>query len=347
MKLFLCIAIILLSLAIDKGPAKANGSVQASELDRKIRESSIQPMFRQLNIAISQLNMYSKKWNKNQEFLNRNFGKIFLRVQRINYLKYNLEAEWLTKNEKKQLAESIAKLRKGAKEFRIANSTQFNELRKARLIHGQDQINAMLKSHPKMQKFVSKDDQLWEWTIGQFAGQSIDTEIYWSSSPSRSVSEHFLCPTDKIDRPVGLIRINPTVGDVALNGEELWSMAVYEFMNIRRARDLNRVLELAVNTDMSEQSFVESITRLEYLAVKKTAVFYRTVWKQHCLYKGLPSNERYWGVDEPNTYEEWIKKFKGSNYLANYCNTYRTYILPKRKLKTKKEKEFARESSTN
>jgi len=200
------------------------------------------------------------------------------------------------------------------------------ELTSADLRHGEAQVRAMLQDRVNMNAFlnqngkwvyVSPDTVIWKWAARRFAGEKLGVRIYWCSDPpmGRFLADHAK-PRDGI---VADVRLRSTYPDEEvwdeLRGsdipfEELWSLVVFELLNIESAPESTELYNSVFNGSLGKDAYVMGCAKLEHGASLKLKKFYRDEWLPWVNAVRLESYPRYWRLDEPENFDEMIGPYK-------------------------------------
>jgi hypothetical protein len=182
--------------------------------------------------------------------------------------------------------------------------------------HGEKQLQLMMSDRPEMRKFISKGDRVWTWIVNQFAGASTGFPISWINHPTGSMAT-FVDPSysSYYSPAIGNAPAYLTVSELSrsgsghVDGEQMWASLIFELFNIRNAKQVTRIEDLAISEKISKEQFIIEITRIEYDTLMKSAAFYSNVWKTNSQAQNLLSHAYYWHLPLEDTYDEWIHKF--------------------------------------
>lgn len=211
------------------------------------------------------------------------------------------------------------------------------------IAYGEQQVGNMLHDRPQMATCVKKGDWLWGWAVRQFAGEALGCRIRWNkekpSGDSRGDNSY-----PNADQKIGYIRVsNVTAKGLPLNGEEQWSVAVFELHNIRNARGFEQTDRDAYDGKiLTAKEYVRRITQLEFKADLQRRRFYSHQWVPHAKKNVLSTTGYIWGVYSPDTYEKWIVQIpETSSYIRSYSDYFEKSVLSYRKRKQEYDKELA------
>ena len=178
--------------------------------------------------------------------------------------------------------------------------------------HGEKQISKMLSDRPEMAKFIKNGDPLWDWVVRQFAGEKTRTRIFWggnfkSSSPRNYISETTFNTHDQIPY---IRTLSSNRNGVAIDGEMLWCVVVYELINARRI-DKFEISNQLHSTQFLRDDLLRGVERDEYDSWLDTAAFYQKVWCPHARKYNLTATEAYWRTNIPKVYNPtvWSHRF--------------------------------------
>lgn len=190
---------------------------------------------------------------------------------------------------------------------------------------GNAQLVQMIKDRPSMANFVSPGDELWRELAKRFAGAEIGHKIRWNSEaidkPIQYIADHCFPSSAEPDCYIRLRKFDERGRQIP--GEELWAALCYEFENLRNNKAFYDLYSLALTGRFTKKEWIRKNTELEYIAVKRSAWFYKRSWLPYMRKKGLKSNPVNWSLPVPATYEEWIREYDTSNngiydYWADY-----------------------------
>jgi hypothetical protein len=133
---------------------------------------------------------------------------------------------------------------------------------------GETQMGQMIKDRPEFARYVSKDDDVWQFCVRAFAGAAIGEHIIWNNSlleNERYLADHL----GPYDGHPGYIQIRKNVASGDRRGrpltcEELWSCAVFELENIRSHRAFLALYYRALDGKLSREEWIRGCSRLEY-----------------------------------------------------------------------------------
>jgi hypothetical protein len=85
--------------------------------------------------------------------------------------------------------------------------------------------------------------------------------------------------------------------------------------NIQSYHEFNELHEKALAATISREEYILGIVRAEYGAWLRTRLFYLTTYYPWARQRGITPDPRNWGVDLPDTFEEWLAQYlRGSDY---------------------------------
>ena len=207
-------------------------------------------------------------------------------------------------------------------------------LSKADLVHGEAQIELMLRDRPRMSECVRRGDPVWGWTVQHFAGDGMSHRIYWNNAIgdnpiSYNAESHY--PTKYRRGSISIRRIDAH-GDL-LDCEELWKCAVFELCNVRNGPDFHAIYLKALRGQLTEDEFIRQNMAIEFRTSRDTTKFYQSVWSPWALKNNLQSHSEVWFADDPNTFVEWSSGFTDKNAYPwnSWGNYFKTKIVPYRK----------------
>jgi hypothetical protein len=111
--------------------------------------------------------------------------------------------------------------------------------------------------------------------------------------------------------PTPFIRLRQSdISGKTLNGARLWATAIFELYNVQNSAAFDRINDDAWSGKVSKNEWIRRNTALEYSALRKKALFFRTIWQANARKRGMPSDADYWNQEMPKTYESWLTQYK-------------------------------------
>lgn len=108
-----------------------------------------------------------------------------------------------------------------------------------------------------------------------------------------------------------------------LNGDYLWSCAIYELFNVTNSARFADIEEQVLQRKLTRDKYVREIARLEFGAGKKTTSFYKQIWLPLIKQYGLSSKADNWYVGDPPSFDEYFEKIpKSMDYYRRYAEAY-------------------------
>lgn len=193
------------------------------------------------------------------------------------------------------------------------------------LAFGQKQVDQMMRDRPAMAQLVEKGDVIYEWTVRQFAGESLGHRILWRPVISADIAPFILAYNwGPSNSSYGSIFVRnkytdgPKKGE-SIDSEELWSMVVFEAFNISNWRAFSASESAAFFGKLSRDDYIKQMAQTEFSATKRTTQFYQEIWQPWVAKSGAATQPHLWFVDAPNSFEEWIKLYTDpSRYPYGY-----------------------------
>lgn len=183
------------------------------------------------------------------------------------------------------------------------------------LAFGQKQVDRMMHDRPTMSQLVKKGDVIYNWTVRQFAGESIGHRILWMPTFPPKIpllaNAYNYGPDDSSYGYIFIRDKYPTGRrkGKSIYSEELWAYVVFESFNITNWRGFSSVNAAAFSRKISKDDYISQIAQLEFLASKRVSQFYEEVWRPWAAKSGATARPYLWFMKEPNSFEEWIKRF--------------------------------------
>jgi hypothetical protein len=172
--------------------------------------------------------------------------------------------------------------------------------------HGQLQYERLATDRPELLTHCNADgfDALRKWLVQRFAGAGVDTSVFWDNANSTNfdaghVGEH-TWPFNDRPASIRVAKVYPKGGEAGqpLAFERLWSVVVYELLNVSNAKAFARVEREAYEGTLSRADYVTKMFHLEYRAVQRTQQFYADYYLPFANGAGLSSNPEYWFMVE-------------------------------------------------
>ncbi len=209
--------------------------------------------------------------------------------------------------------------------------------------HGNNQIRNMLSDRPAMQEYLADDDSIrkmspddlvWKWVANAYNKRVIGYRIEWDggkvNKPITFLAEHAIpYQGSKV-----LIRVRQRFQDAQGKlcdavFEELWYVCIFELFNSQNDGEFINIYNRAIKGNVTKKEWFQLNTSLEHQAAIQTKHFFYDVWKPWAIKNGFHYQERYWRVNTPDDYQEWINLHqKNSPYIVWWRNYYDKQIVP-------------------
>ncbi len=182
---------------------------------------------------------------------------------------------------------------------------------KENILHGKEQLQQMVLDRPKMMQLVEKNDMIWQWVVNKFAGEDVQSPIFWKASSDKSfpiptgVNAVHAYPTKRTE---GRIWVKNTS-----NSEEMWAGLIYELHNIKNGKAFQTIEQDAKYWLCSRNQYIRRYAQLEYKAAQETIEFYKNIWLPYCKSKNIKPNPQLWFYYLPDTFEKWMAGFTDPN----------------------------------
>lgn len=190
----------------------------------------------------------------------------------------------------------------------VAMSRPDYQLSAENLKHGSNQIKLMLIDRPQMKGWITDGDTVWNWIARAFAGEQVRHRIYWQPTGTSTfvipvgINAAHSYPTATHDGQLWVANLE--------NPEEMWAGVVFELFNITNHKAFQAIENDAMRGLCNKEQYVMRYAELEYWAARRTAEFYKAVWKPYCVQKALKTKGQYWFVTIPDTFEDWISLYR-------------------------------------
>jgi hypothetical protein len=220
-------------------------------------------------------------------------------------------------------------------------------LSSADLAFGEEQMNQMARDRAELTRYISKDDPIWLFCAGAFAGAAIGERILWDNASPEDAgyrSEN-LGPYQGRRGFIRIRNISDWGNDKGqpLSCEELWSCAVFEIENIRNHKAFMVLFDQALAGKLTREEWIRECSRLEYNALLRTRRDFAKLWLPLARTRHITITRSFWGADVPSTYQEWISWYRDPNSYPwdNFGTYYDRKIVPYVK-SVKKSRQVAR-----
>ncbi len=216
-------------------------------------------------------------------------------------------------------------------------------LTKDQMAWGETQLRQMLHDRPAMAPYVKEGDDLWNWTLRQFAGEAGMGEVQWDPSDPEPLWDAVSAGPDYENHKLAVIKVTKNFTQENYHkgepksGPMLWFSAFYELFNVQNSKRSLKIDDKAEKGLINRQAFVIEHSVIENDTIQEAHEFFQEVWIPNCKRLNLPyEDEQLIGrmgkgitvpyiedlVDEllrPNNprnklLEDWYDK----NYLSKY-----------------------------
>ena len=210
---------------------------------------------------------------------------------------------------------------------------------------GESQLRQMLKDRPAMTSYIKEGDDLWRWTVRQFAGEGGGGEVRWDPEGPEPPWDAQSCGPYPQENKLGWIKVSLNFamdfdkyhkGDPK-GGPVLWSMVLYEFFNIEHTQRNVKVNDRASKGLLSRTAYILEEGIQEYDTTAEAHLFFQNVWIPHCRMLNLPYEDEqvknrmgfiYKDVDIEDAIDNLLNdendhhKFFGDYWDKNYLKTF-------------------------
>jgi tetratricopeptide (TPR) repeat protein len=182
------------------------------------------------------------------------------------------------------------------------------------LTHGRRQVEQLLKDRPEMARFVTPDDEIYQWAVRKFAGEDVPGRILWDRElPDQGWADH---RTPTAAKP-GRVRLRSALplsswlmAKRSFDFDELWSMLAFELHNLQSYQRFREVAESACEGNLTREGFVLEYTRLEFHALQRTRAWYLDCFRPWAKHEGVPTDGKNWRIDMPLTFKEFMEQYQ-------------------------------------
>lgn len=198
---------------------------------------------------------------------------------------------------------------------------------------GESQVKQMIIDRPQMGILVQPGDQVWKWTVRQFAGEYTNSRYCWKNQPGFKPKTRIPRGRFELDAwhgtphkgQLGWITIESSNQFEPRQGEYMWAGVVYELLNIRNDNAFRNIWKRAASGTCTKADFVRETTQLEYNSLRVLKLFFDNYWEPNLSksqYRPIP---RIWHDQLPSSYEQWISRIDAQTpaYAMYYDDMYR------------------------
>lgn len=175
---------------------------------------------------------------------------------------------------------------------------------------GEQQMKKMLRDRPKMTVFVQQGDAIWNWTVTQFSGQASGRKVTWVNSFPTNYPVEYRGAHKIVSRTMStLFCRTEDMNSVPIDGEQMWSVVVFELLNTHHDAKYKQLWTECLSGKLNQQDWVRKCTILDYETLKAQKDFYFQVWEPTLKARAMPLESKFWRLEAPNTYDEWIAQY--------------------------------------
>lgn len=182
----------------------------------------------------------------------------------------------------------------------------------ADLAHGKQQLENMLSRRPAMRQHVKPGDEIYAWAQRQFAGEWLQTRVYWlEEHPAHSAEGD--CGFTESANPEAFIRLRqnwargPRQGE-AKPFEELWCTAVFGLIDLRSYGENERLWEEALAGRLSREEWIRRSIARQLGIAQLTHDFYEELWAPFCRERSIACNPMLWYAYTPIDVDPYLSQ---------------------------------------
>lgn len=202
---------------------------------------------------------------------------------------------------------------------------------------GAAQLEKMLKDRPEMARYIRKGDGLWDWTVRQFAGESIQGGVQWDPGDPQGSFDSISCRPDPLRGKSAYIQVTRNYAVPNFHqgepktGPTLWYEAGIEFCNLISAHQFQTIDEEADRGQLSRDDFAFEMMAVENIVTNGNFhEFFYGIWMPNCQKLSVPFEdkrfiERYgttvgkgWKADEYLKFFKLLSDEEGARALPGY-----------------------------
>jgi len=186
------------------------------------------------------------------------------------------------------------------------------------LAWGEAQISRLLEDRPVMAPYVRKDDDLWKWTVRQFAGEGGDGLVVWNArDPDPLWDARFYGAWQGKKAYIQVTR-NYYYKDYHRGQPKtapvLWYETLFELLNLNTMPEVLELGNLAAKGKVDKEAYVKKRIIIEWETMKAAHNLFHDLWVPHCQRLGLP----YEDSDMTSLYGRSIKVLSRNEVLQTF-----------------------------
>jgi hypothetical protein len=167
-------------------------------------------------------------------------------------------------------------------------------LTKDQLAWGESQLRQMLKDRPAMASYVKEGDDLWTWTVQQYAGENGHGEVRWDSGDPVPLWDAMSAGPDVENHKPGAVKVTRNFTQENFHkgepksGPMLWGSLIWELFMVKNSRWGLEIDARAEAGKLSREAFIVECSTGEHESGQEAHRFFQEVWIPHCKKMKLP-----------------------------------------------------------
>ena len=98
-------------------------------------------------------------------------------------------------------------------------------------------------------------------------------------------------------------------GGVALTGEHLWALVVYELLFLRKKAQVDSLRQRLLQKKLSKDQIIVALTKLDYETLNLRLHLYDEYFRPAFVRANFKTELKNWSEDLPNSCETWIAQY--------------------------------------
>ena len=202
---------------------------------------------------------------------------------------------------------------------------------------GEYQLEKLLENRPLMKEYIKKGDDLWFWTVRQFAGEWAKGGVDWDNGDPNPLWDS-MCynttPNRKAYIQVTQFFTQGNLKGVRKTGPALWCNVIYELNNMRRWPANVQLNEMAKQGKIDKETFVYNRIYNECKTPKEFRDFIFKFWFPHCRKLSKPPTDKttvaFYGFNFSGYASDKFDNLydKNSYHYKDFENFYNSFLVP-------------------
>jgi hypothetical protein len=162
-------------------------------------------------------------------------------------------------------------------------------LTQKQLAWGTSQLEQLLKDRPRMAPYVQKGDDLWNWTVWQFAGEYKKDGISWNAQEPVPLWDAFFYDSSIAkDGERSSIQVTNRLAwknyhfKQPKTGPVLWYETAFEILNLELASSIDQIDSLAREGKIDRKDYILGRMLIEWRTESSVRDFFKKIWIPAC-----------------------------------------------------------------